>query len=104
MRPCAVNIGERGHCTMGQLRDALSANQLKVDEAFPLGDQLLLLDRHLAVALDTARDFVEGGARRTRFVNDILLATRRLEYPRRFSATHHHEMHQDDYQANRVVR
>src|SRR5207244_216272 len=46
------HIGARGHFTMSHLRDALSANQLKVDEAFPLGDQLLLLNRHLAVALD----------------------------------------------------
>lgn len=46
------HIGERGFFTMSELRDALSANQLKVDEAFPLGDQLLLLNNYLAVALD----------------------------------------------------
>jgi hypothetical protein len=46
------HIGERGHFNLSLLRDAISANQLKVDEAFPLGDQLLLLDRHLSVALD----------------------------------------------------
>ena len=46
------HIGERGYFTMGELRDAISSNQLKVDEAFPLGDQLLLLNNQLSVTLD----------------------------------------------------
>ncbi len=46
------HIGRRGRFNLSQLRDALSANQLKVDETYPYGDQLLLLDRRLAVTLD----------------------------------------------------
>ncbi len=50
-------IGERGFLTMGDLRDAISRNNLKLpDLSEPLdllrGDQLLRADRKLALALD----------------------------------------------------
>ena len=50
-------ISERGFLTMGDLRDAISRNNLKLpDLAEPLdflrGDQLLQADRRLAIALD----------------------------------------------------
>ena len=50
-------IGERGFLTMGDLRDAISRNNLKLpDLSEPLdllrGDQLLRADRKLAMALD----------------------------------------------------
>lgn len=47
-------IGERGYLTMGDLRDALSRNQLKLGglEEFIWGDRLLLLNRRLPVTLD----------------------------------------------------
>ena len=50
-------IGERGFLTMGDLRDAISRNNLKLPDLseaarFLRGDQLLRADRKLALALD----------------------------------------------------